>query len=102
MNMDKMLQLANTEYANVMAKCDRFNKQIYNDALAAGGDNYAKLCITAYRQAVAAHNLVKSKQNGELLFLSKENFKIAYKNSTNTIVPNSIFANKLIFWSKVS
>jgi hypothetical protein len=88
MNMDKMLQLANTQYTNVIVKCNRFNKQIYNDALAAGGDNYAKLCITAYRQAVAAHNLVKSKQNGELLFLSKENFSNGSINTVDVTYPS--------------
>ena len=94
MNMDKMLQLANTQYADVMAKCDKFNKQIYNDALAAGGDNYAKLCITAYRQAVAAHNLVKSKQNGELLFLSKENFSNGSINTVDVTYPSApLFLN---------
>jgi len=94
MNMDKMLQLAYTQHADVMAKCDRFNKQIYNDALAAGGDNYAKLCITAYRQAVAAHNLVKSKQNGELLFLSKENFSNGSINTVDVTYPSApLFLN---------
>jgi len=94
MNMDKMLQLANTQYANVIAKSDRFNKQIYNDALAAGGDNYAKLCVTAYRQAVSAHNLVKSKQNGELLFLSKENFSNGSINTVDVTYPSApLFLN---------
>ena len=94
MNMDKMLQLANTQYTNVIAKCNRFNKQIYNDALAAGGDNYAKLCITAYRQALAAHNLVKSKQNGELLFLSKENFSNGSINTVDVTYPSApLFLN---------
>ncbi|TRZ75538.1 MAG: DUF4965 domain-containing protein [Chitinophagaceae bacterium] len=94
MNMDKMLQLANTQYANIITKCDRFNKQIYNDALAAGGDNYAKLCITAYRQSVAAHNLVKSKQNGELLFLSKENYSNGSINTVDVTYPSApLFLN---------
>jgi hypothetical protein len=94
MNMDKMLQLANTQYADVIAKSDRFNKQIYNDALAAGGDNYAKLCVTAYRQAVSAHNLVKSKQNGELLFLSKENFSNGSINTVDVTYPSApLFLN---------
>jgi len=94
MNMDKMLQLANAQYAAVIAKSDRFNKQIYNDALAAGGDNYAKLCITAYRQAVSAHNLVKSKQNGELLFLSKENYSNGSINTVDVTYPSApLFLN---------
>ena len=89
MNMDKMLQLAYSQYAQVIKKSDVFNKIIYNDALAAGGENYAKLCITAYRQSVAAHNLVKSKQNGELLFLSKENFSNGSINTVDVTYPSA-------------
>jgi hypothetical protein len=94
MNMNKMLHLAYSQYADVIAKSVRFNKQIYKDALAAGGNNYAKLCITAYRQAVAAHNLVKSKQNGELLFLSKENFSNGSINTVDVTYPSApLFLN---------
>lgn len=89
MNMEKMLQLAAVEYHQVMNKCLVFNKSIYNDALAAGGENYAKLCITAYRQSVAAHNLVKSKQNGDLLFLSKENFSNGSINTVDVTYPSA-------------
>ena len=43
------------------------------DATKAGGKNYAELCAIAYRQAITAHKLVEA-PNGDLLFLSKENF----------------------------
>ena len=43
------------------------------DAEKAGGKEYAELCAIAYRQAVAAHKLIEDK-DGNLLFLSKENF----------------------------
>jgi len=89
MNMDKLLQLANTQYNEVIQKCKQIDKIIYNDALAAGGENYAKLCITAYRQAISAHNLVKSKQNGELLFLSKENFSNGSINTVDVTYPSA-------------
>ncbi|MFZ9503677.1 MAG: glutaminase domain-containing protein, partial [Cyclobacteriaceae bacterium] len=49
------------------------DQRIWQDALKAGGRNYARLCIMAYRQAIAAHKLVKG-PSGEVLFLSKENF----------------------------
>ena len=89
MTMDKLLQLANTQYNEVIQKCNQIDKIIYNDALAAGGENYAKLCITAYRQAISAHNLVKSKQNGELLFLSKENFSNGSINTVDVTYPSA-------------
>jgi hypothetical protein len=89
MTMDKLLQLANTQYNEVIQKCKQIDKIIYNDALAAGGENYAKLCITAYRQAISAHNLVKSKQNGELLFLSKENFSNGSINTVDVTYPSA-------------
>mgnify|MGYP000747904354 CR=1 FL=1 len=43
------------------------------ETAAAGGQKYAELCALAYRQAISAHKLVTDKE-GNLLFLSKENF----------------------------
>ena len=89
MTMDKMLLLSNLQYQDVIQKCNRMDKLIYNDAHAAGGENYAKLCIISYRQAIAAHNLVKSKQNGELLFLSKENYSNGSINTVDVTYPSA-------------
>lgn len=59
-------------YASIMERCDAFNRSVMEDAERAGGRKYAELAALVYRQAVAAHKLVKDK-NGTLLFLSKEN-----------------------------
>ncbi|RZK67588.1 MAG: DUF5127 domain-containing protein, partial [Pedobacter sp.] len=64
---------ANAEYAKVIQKSSDFDVSMYKNALAAGGEKYAKLCVLGYRQAIAAHKLVKSPE-GDLLFMSKENF----------------------------
>ncbi len=87
--MEKLLEKANQEYSQIIQKCLKLNKQIYNDAYEAGGETYAKLCITAYRQSIAAHNLVKSTQNGELLFLSKENFSNGCINTVDVTYPSA-------------
>nr|WP_321412576.1 DUF4965 domain-containing protein [uncultured Carboxylicivirga sp.] len=62
-----------SDYESVMKKCLMVDRQIMQDALTTGGKNYADLCILAFRQSIAAHKLVKDKQDN-LLFLSKENF----------------------------
>jgi hypothetical protein len=72
-SFDQALTAAANDYRNVMAKCDAADSQIYTEALEAGGENYARLCLLAYRQSIAAHKLVKDTE-GNTLFLSKENF----------------------------
>ncbi|WP_294081589.1 glutaminase family protein [Proteiniphilum sp. UBA5384] len=63
---------AETDYASIMKRCDEFNRSMMAEAEKAGGKKYAELTSLAYRQAIAAHKLVKD-ENGTLLFLSKEN-----------------------------
>lgn len=64
---------ADTDYAQVLTRCNAFDKQLSEAALKAGGKDYQTLCALAYRQAIAAHKLVRG-ENDEILFFSKENF----------------------------
>lgn len=66
-------EAAEDNYFSVIEKCSIFDKQMMADAESAGGKKYAEMCALTYRQSIAAHKLVKSK-DGELLFFSKENF----------------------------
>ncbi|RXK62027.1 DUF4965 domain-containing protein [Lacibacter luteus] len=86
--MEQLLSTSLKEYAQVMIKCSVLNQRIYNDALKAGGETYAKLCEMVYRQSIAAHKLVKS-PTGELLFLSKENFSNGSINTVDITYPSA-------------
>jgi len=72
-SIDELLEKSKQEYPSIKAKCDAFDKKLYNDAVKAGGATYANLCVMAYRQSLAAHKLVRG-PNDELLFPQKENF----------------------------
>nr|WP_294990391.1 glutaminase family protein [uncultured Sediminibacterium sp.] len=70
---EEMLKKSIEEYASIVKLCNQFDQQLYTDALKAGGENYARLCVLAYRESLAAHKLVRG-ANDEILFPQKENF----------------------------
>lgn len=70
--IESQFEAANNEYDALMAQCYAFDKKLMEDAMAAGGKEYAELCALAYRQSISAHKLVESPK-GQLLWLSKEN-----------------------------
>ncbi|RHJ81534.1 glutaminase domain-containing protein [Parabacteroides sp. AM08-6] len=72
-DMQQALEKASTDYAAVMERCRQFDTQMMDATEKAGGKEYAELCAVVYRQSIAAHKLVEDKE-GNLIFLSKENF----------------------------
>lgn len=71
--MEQALSAAAVSHDEILQQCVRFDNELWKEAVNAGGDNYADLCVLAYRQSIAAHKLTKD-DAGNILFLSKENF----------------------------
>ena len=71
--IEELIKKSFDEAGQIAERCDKFDKQLWNDAIKAGGEEYAKLCVLAYRQSLAAHKLVRGPKD-EILFPSKENF----------------------------
>jgi len=86
--IEQQLALAEGNYQGVMKECADFDKQMYADVQKAGGDEYAKLCVAAYRQAIAAHKTLVSPQ-GDILFTSKENFSNGSINTVDITYPSA-------------
>ncbi|MDR0573543.1 MAG: DUF4965 domain-containing protein [Tannerella sp.] len=76
------------EYHSLKRECDRFDTEMMQVAGKAGGNKYAALCALAYRQAISAHKLAEA-PNGDLLFLSKENFSNGSIGTVDITFPSS-------------
>jgi hypothetical protein len=86
--IEKQLALAASGYKVILQKCRLFNERMRQDAISVGGEKYSRLCALAYRQSIAAHKLVRSPQ-GEILFLSKENFSNGCINTVDVTYPSA-------------
>ncbi|KLT66034.1 glutaminase family protein [Pedobacter sp. BMA] len=87
-NFEDQLKQASADYALLKNKCAAFDNQLYTDAVKSGGKEYADLCKLAYRQSIAAHKIVYA-PNGDILFLSKENFSNGSINTVDVTYPSA-------------
>ncbi len=77
-----------SRYASIMARCRAFDRQIYDDGMAAGGKQYAEILSASYRHVMAAHKLFEDK-DGNLLWFSKENNSNGCVNTVDLTYPEA-------------
>lgn len=87
-NIENELAEAMQNKESILQACRQWDEKVHNDALQAGGKEYAELCVLAFRQSIAAHKLVKS-PTGEILFMSKENFSNGSINTVDITYPSA-------------
>ncbi|MBR5394302.1 MAG: DUF4965 domain-containing protein [Bacteroidaceae bacterium] len=75
-------------YTDIMERCRKMDKTIYDDALAAGGVKYAEILSGSYRHVNAAHKLFRDDE-GNVLFFSKENNSNGCVNTVDLTYPEA-------------
>ena len=83
-----MFDRMKNNYANIMQRCRRQDKTIYDDAFAAGGVKYAEILSGSYRHVNAAHKLFRD-DKGNVLFFSKENNSNGCVNTVDLTYPEA-------------
>ena len=87
-SIENELDKALDQYDIIMEKCRKFDADLHKTAEIHGGKTYAKLLDLGYRQAITAHKLVESPE-GEILFLSKENYSNGSINTVDVTYPSA-------------
>jgi hypothetical protein len=86
----ELMSWALRDYEKLQERCDRFDESLMADLKTAGGEEYARLCSLAFREAIAAHKLVAD-TDGTPLFFSKENFSNGSIDTVDVAYPSSPF-----------
>ena len=81
-----MLAEAERDYARLVEKADRFDREFAADMERVGGSKYRDLASLAYRQSFAACNLVAGK-DGHPLYFSKENSSNGSQGTVDVLYP---------------
>lgn len=85
-----LLRLAESEYAALNARSERFDADL-TKTLEARGRAFADVAILAFRQTLAAHKLVAHPKTGQPLYFSKENFSNGCMGTVDVTYPSSPF-----------
>lgn len=90
LSVEQLLEDAEREYPKLEARGQQFDSDLTADLERAGGKSYADLAILAYRQTLAAHELVADIDGTPLMF-PKENFSNGCISTVDVLYPSSPF-----------
>jgi hypothetical protein len=90
MDAGGLLRAAIADYSSLRERCERFDRELADNLVRAGGAKYAALAILAYRQTLAAHKLVAD-IDGRPMYFSKENFSNGSIDTVDVTYPSSPF-----------
>ncbi len=83
-----MLQAAESDYLPLEKRAEQYDAELEHDLVQAGGKEYAAIAILAFRQAIAAHKLVKDAA-GVPFFMPKENFSNGSISTVDVLYPSA-------------
>lgn len=90
LSIEQMLEDAERDYPAIETRGTRFDTELIADLERAGGRSYAELATLAYRQTLAAHELVADVDGAPLMF-PKENFSNGCIATVDVLYPSSPF-----------
>src|SRR6202789_68627 len=90
LRVEEMLDTAESQYADLEKRGDRFDSELTTDLTKLGGQPYASIAIAAYRQTLAAHELVADVEGTPMLF-AKENFSNGCIATVDVLYPSAPF-----------
>jgi len=85
-----LLRMARRDHDALLARARRFDDELMADLRRAGGEEYARVAVLAYRQTLAAHKLVAD-ADGTAMYFPKENFSNGCIATVDVIYPSSPF-----------
>jgi hypothetical protein len=85
-----LLRAARAEHDSLLARSRHFDEELMADLRRAGGEDYARLAVLAYRQTLAAHKLVAD-LDGTPMYFPKENFSNGCIATVDVIYPSAPF-----------
>jgi hypothetical protein len=85
-----LLRMARHDHDALLDRAKRFDTELMADLRSAGGEDYMRLAVLAYRQTLAAHKLVAD-ADGTAMYFPKENFSNGCIATVDVIYPSSPF-----------